>query len=186
MGSVNPNSAGPVDEELLTARLVLRRPERQDTGAIFAIHSDPRACAHNPSDALASLDEAGQLFDRWDDHWRRFGLGYWVVRWRGAVTPAGFCGVKLMRLADQQVLNLFYRLDPGVWGHGVASEAAAAVVTWASRRHPEYPLIARVRPENVASQRVASHAGLIRASHLDRPGEDGLDWIYVLPGLRRV
>lgn len=178
---MNPDSRWPGDEELLTARLVLRRPAPQDTGAIFAIHSDPRTYVHNPSDALSSLEEAGQLFGRWDGHWRRFGFGYWVVRWRDATAPVGFCGVKVMRFGDQQVLNLFYRLDPGVWGHGVGSEAAAAVVTWASRRHPEYPLIARVRPGNVASQRVAVHAGLIRASHLDRMGEDGLDWIYVPP-----
>lgn len=63
----------------------------------------------------------------------------------------------------------------------MGGEAATAVVAWASRRHPEYPLIARVRPQNVASQRVAIRAGLVRAKHLDQPGEDGLDWIYVPP-----
>jgi [ribosomal protein S5]-alanine N-acetyltransferase len=177
---VDPNEREPRDEELLTARLVLRRPECHDAGAIFAIHSDPRACLHNPSDTLASREEAEQLFERWDEHWRRFGFGYWVIRWRGMAAPLGFCGVKVMRFAGQQVLNLFYRLDPAAWGDGVGSEAAAAV-TSASRRHPEYPLIARVRPQNVASQRVAVRAGLIRAEHLDEPGEDGLDWIYVSP-----
>ena len=182
------NAREPGDEELLTARLVLRRPVRQDVDAIFAIHSDPRACIHNPSDALATRAEAEELFDRWDGHWRRFGLGYWVIRWRDAAAPVGFCGVKVMRFTDQQVLNLFYRLDPAVWGNGVGGEAAAAV-TRAARRHAEYPLIARVRPRNVASQRVAIRAGLIRAEHLDQPGEDGLDWIYVLPssaGLHRT
>lgn len=178
---MNPSAREPGDEELLTARLALRRPERHDAGAIFAIHSDLRACLHNPSDALASREEAERLFERWDEHWRRFGFAYWVVRWRGAAAPVGFCGVKVMRFAGQRVLNLLYRLDPAVWGDGVASEAATAAVTLASRRHPEYPLIARVRPRNVASQRVAVHAGLIRAGHLDQPGEDGLDWIYVSP-----
>jgi RimJ/RimL family protein N-acetyltransferase len=178
---VDLNAWEPGDEELLTTRLVLRRPARRDVGAIFTVHSDPRACLHNPSDALASREEAEQLFDRWDGHWRRFGFGYWVIRWRAAAAPVGFCGVKVMRFADQQVLNLFYRLDPAVWGRGVAGEAAAAAVTSAARQHPEYPLIARVRPRNVASQRVAIRAGLIRAEHLDQPGEDGLDWIYVLP-----
>lgn len=180
------NEPEPRDEELLTARLVLRRPERHDAGAIFAIHSDPRAFLHNPSDALTSREEAEQLFERWDEHWRRFGFGYWVIRWRDVSAPLGFCGVKVMRFAGQQVLNLFYRLDPAAWGDGVGSEAVAAVIS-ATRRHPEYPLIARVRPRNVASQRVAVRAGLIRAEHLDQPGEDGLDWIYVSPssaGLR--
>jgi RimJ/RimL family protein N-acetyltransferase len=181
---VGPGQAGRVgqhDEVLLTSRLALRRPVRQDAGAIFSIHSDPRTCVHNPSDALATREDAELLFERWDEHWRQFGFGYWVVRWRNSEQPLGFCGVKVMQLAGSQVLNLFCRLDPLAWGHGVGSEATAGVVRWASRRLPEYSLIARVRPENLASQRVVTHAGLIRAEHLDGPGFDGLDWIYVLP-----
>jgi len=169
------------DAELVTARLALRRPAREDTGAIFSIHSDPRACVHNPSDALTTREDAGRLFERWDEHWRQFSFGYWVVRWRISDVPVGFCGVKVMHLAGRRVLNLFCRLDPLAWGNGVGSEAAAAVTRWASRRLPEYSLIARIRPQNVASQRVATRAGLIRAEHLDEPGEDGIDWIYVLP-----
>ena len=183
---MNLGGREPDDAELLTSRLVLRRPEPEDTGAIFAIHSDPRACAHNPSDTLTTPEDAGRLFGRWDGHWRRFGFGYWVIRWRDSVAPVGFCGVKVMHLEDQRVLNLFYRLDPEAWGNGVASEAAAAVVRWASRRHPEYPLIARVRPQNAASHRVAIRAGLVRAEQLDQPGEDGLDWIYVAPSSART
>ena len=32
-------------------------------------------CAHNPSDAFATLEEAEGLFARWDDHWERHGFG---------------------------------------------------------------------------------------------------------------
>jgi ribosomal-protein-alanine N-acetyltransferase len=90
----------------------------------------------------------------------------------------GFCGVKPMELDGMKVLNLFYRFDPSAWGQGFASEAATAVAAWASRQVPDLPLIARVRPANVASQRVAIRAGLIRAEHLDTPGDDGVDWIF--------
>lgn len=44
---------------------------------------------------------------------------------------------------------------------------------------PDLPLIARIRPANVASQRVAVCAGLSRSQHLDTQGYDGFDWIYV-------
>jgi RimJ/RimL family protein N-acetyltransferase len=43
---------------------------------------------------------------------------------------------------------------------------------------PRHPIIARVRPDNVASTRVATRVGLRRAAHLDNDGEDALDWIY--------
>jgi ribosomal-protein-alanine N-acetyltransferase len=167
------------DQEMLTARLSLRRPTQEDVGAIFAIHSDPQVCVHNPSDALVTPAEAAKLFERWNDHWNRFGFGYWVVRRRDSDRQLGFCGLKVMQFRERRVLNLFYRFDPATWGNGLASEAATAVVESATEQFPRCPLIARVRPENIASQRVAVRAGLIRAEHLDGPGYDGFDWIFV-------
>jgi [ribosomal protein S5]-alanine N-acetyltransferase len=170
---------GRAAEELVTRRLSLRRPAPADVDAIFSINSDLQACAHNPSDLLVTSDEAQQLFGRWDQHWLRFGFGYWVVRRLDSATPVGFCGIKVMRLRESDVVNLFYRFDPASWGSGLASEAASAVTGWAAKCIPDRALIARIRPQNVASQRVASHAGLARAAHLDAVGEDGLDWIFV-------
>lgn len=170
---------GAGDEDLLTERLSLRRPVRADVDIILAIHRDERACAHNPSDMLATRAAAEDLYRRWDDHWQHHGFGYWTIRARNAREPVGFCGIKLMRFHDHDVLNLFYRLAPSAWGDGLATEAATAVVGWAGERRPQYSVIARVRPENVASARVAVRAGLHRAEHLDSPGEDGPDWIYL-------
>ncbi|APU15053.1 MULTISPECIES: GNAT family N-acetyltransferase [Actinoalloteichus] len=166
-------------ETVSTRRLSLRRPVRHDVDAILAVHRDPRTCAHNPSDRLHTAAEAEQLFHRWDTQWDRFGIGYLVLREHDSDTALGFCGVKSMLLKDRAILNLFYRLAPTAWGRGLASEAARAVVDWATRRMPEPPIVARVRPANIASQHVARHAGLSRAAHLDGPGPDGLDWIYV-------
>ncbi|MCZ7437902.1 GNAT family N-acetyltransferase [Micromonospora sp. WMMC241] len=172
------------DEELTTARLTLRRPTPADVDLIHLLHTDPLACAHNPSDLLRDRAEAAERFDRWDAHWRRHGFGYWVVCRDDR--RLGFCGLKVMRLHGHDVLNLFYRLAPAAWGDGVGGEAATAVVGWAAAHRPGLPVIARVRPDNVASQRVARRAGLRRAAHLDTPGEDGLDWIFTAADLHPV
>ncbi len=165
-------------EELRTARLTLGRPTPADVDAILRIHSNPAACLHNPSDELTSRAAAQALYERWNTQWLTCGYGYWVVRQGLAPQQLGFCGVKPMKLSRLDVLNLFYRFDPSAWGQGLASEAATAVTDWAARHQPELPVIARVRPTNVASQRVAHKAGLTRAQHLDAHGEDGLDWIF--------
>lgn len=187
------------NEELLTERLSLRRPTSADVDAILAIHHNPRTYEYNPSDALATRADAGELFHRWDEHWRQCGYGYWVLRRRDPAGPGtgraaagdrdsppiGFCGVKRMQLRDRPVLNLFYRLDPAAWGAGLATEAAATVVAWARRHIPEYPVIARVHPDNVASQRVALNSGLVRAPELDGPGYDGVDdWLFTSGAVR--
>ena len=166
-------------EVLRTARLTLRRPTAGDLPAIYTLHADPAACAHNPSDAVSTVAEARALYTRWDGQWRRSGYGYWTIWARGTSSgPLGFCGVKPATLADREVLNLFYRLAPAAWGRGFATEAARAVVAWADRHLTGWPVVARVRPANVASQRVAQRAGLVRAAHLDEAGDDGPDWLF--------
>ena len=77
VGLVRVSDHGFDNEELLTARLSLRRPMPADIDVIFAINSDPRACVHNPSDVLASREEAEGLLERWNEHWQpaaRYGL----------------------------------------------------------------------------------------------------------------
>ncbi|MCO1577511.1 GNAT family N-acetyltransferase [Crossiella sp. SN42] len=167
--------------ELRTARLALHRPAPADVEAILAIHADPLACAHNPADALATLAEAEGLYRRWDAHWRRHDYGYWVLRRYHEAGPIGFCGLKAMRLHGRPVRNLFYRLAPAAWGQGLATEAVAAVLDQARAQGADPPVIARVRPANLASHRVAAAAGLRRAPHLDTGGPDGPDQIYQLP-----
>ncbi|MGN9811707.1 GNAT family N-acetyltransferase [Micromonospora sp. BQ11] len=167
-------------DEVVTARLSLRRPTPADVARIHALHTDRRACAHNPSDLLTDVAGAEDRYRAWDAHWRAYGFGYWAMRPRHDPEQAavGFCGLKVVRWNTGEVLNLFYRLDPAVWGDGLATEAAAAVVSWAGRTVPGRPVVARVRPANVASARVAVRAGLRRAPDLDRWGEDGLDEVF--------
>ncbi|MEV6847461.1 GNAT family N-acetyltransferase [Actinoplanes sp. NPDC051411] len=162
-----------------TSRLDLRRPVEADIDAVWRIHTDPLACAHNPGDAISTRDEAVERWQSWDAHWERNGFGYFTVRLLPHDEPLGFCGIKRMELHGKPVLNLFYRFDPAVWGGGIATEAATAVVRWAEEQRPGETLIARVRPENAASIKVAEKAGLRRAPELDAAGEDGLDWIFV-------
>jgi RimJ/RimL family protein N-acetyltransferase len=163
---------------ITTPRLSLSRPVPSDIEAIYRIIGDPRASRHNPTDLITSRSQADQLFASWDKQWDTRGVGYLVIRRHGIEEPAGFCGVKFIRFRGGEVLNLFYRLTPSAWGDGIASEAATAVVAWAKTQEPDHQIIARVRPENHASARVAIKAGLHRDPGLDEAGEDGLDQIY--------
>jgi ribosomal-protein-alanine N-acetyltransferase len=104
-----------------------------------------------------------------------------MVAGRTDPTVLGFCGVRPMRLAGAPVLNLFYRFDPAAWGRGIATEAVTAVVGWVIRIRPDQRLVARIRPGNAGSARVAAKAGLVRAANLDTDGEDGPDQIWILP-----
>ena len=163
--------------EVRTDRLVLRPPTDDDAAFAVALLSDPWTTAHNPSDAITSLREGRDLVTRWQGHWAA-GLGYWIVELPGAPWPIGVCGVKAVELDGLPVWNLLYRFAPAAWGHGYAREAAAEAVRAARRTDPSRPVVARVRPANAASARVAAAIGLVRRPDLDTTGDDGPDDVW--------
>ena len=103
---------------------LLRRPAPADLAAVLEVHGDPRANAHNPAGPMRDLDEARDLLDTWLADWRERGLGYWAVEEDAVV---GFGGVRFMG----EVLNLYYRLRPEVWGRGIARHVAREAVATA-------------------------------------------------------
>lgn len=163
---------------LRTPRLTLTPPTVVDAAQILAIVGDSRAVEHNPADRIDNLDEAEDLVKRWRVHWAQHGYGYWCIRADAGSDIIGYSGVKTVMFRGARALNLIYRLAPSAWGRGLATEAASAVVQWVTASLPGARIIARVRPANLASQRVAIKAGLQRAPEFDEPGEDGLDLLF--------
>lgn len=167
-----------------TERLRLTRPIATDSAGVFAILRDRRTVEHNPSERLEEPDEAAELMTRWARHWEEHGFGYWCVRRLGSSHIIGYAGVKWMSMNGRNVLNLVYRFVPEVWGQGLATEAAVAVVSRAMNDMPAETIVARVRPDNRSSQNVALKAGLQRDATMDCPGEDGLDWAFTNQAVR--
>jgi ribosomal-protein-alanine N-acetyltransferase len=165
-------------QELRTERLRLTPPVPSDAAAVLAILGDPRTVEHNPSDRLADEGEATALVARWVRHWAEHGFGYRCVREHGSDRIVGYAGLKRMTMDGRPVLNLVYRFVPDVWGRGLATEAADALVANALEEQPGQTIVARVRPDNRPSQHVALKAGLRRDVALDCQGEDGLDWAF--------
>jgi ribosomal-protein-alanine N-acetyltransferase len=167
--------------EMRTERLRLTRPMATDSAGVFAVLGDSRTVEHNPSDRLEDRGEAAELVAQWIRHWEEHGFGYWCGRESGSNRIIGYAGVKWMLIHGRPVLNLAYRFVPEVWGQGLATDAAAAVVSRASAEMPAATILARARPDNRSSENVALKAGLQRDATMDCQGEDGLDWAFTSP-----
>jgi [ribosomal protein S5]-alanine N-acetyltransferase len=163
---------------LLTARLSLRQPAQADAVAILGILSNPSVVQHNPSDLVTELEGVEALVRHWLGHWERHGFGNCCVFEEKTGRLVGNCGVRWMTIHGDRVLNLMYRFHPSTWGHGYATEAAAVLLHWAQGSLPAELVVARIRPTNLASQRVATKIGLRRDPDFDDHGEDGVDWAF--------
>lgn len=170
-------TAPPEWGQVRTDRLLLRKPTKADAPFVLALHADPQAIAHNPTDALGELTEAESRLTLWSTQWQH-GLGYWIVEECAAGRAIGVCGVKAADIHGQPSWNLLYRFLPEAWGRGYAREAARASLKAAAAVDASRPVIARIRPDNAASARVAEAIGPVRRPGLDLDGDDGRDEIW--------
>jgi len=153
-------------ERVETARLLLRRPDLGDLGEHHRIHADPRTWTHKPDDRHERLVESERQLLHWLAHWHEHGYGYWAVELEQRIV--GFGGLMLLPgWHGRDVLNLYYRFEPESWGSGYATELSQAALALAERELPRLLVVARIRPGNERSVRVAERAQMVRRPDLD-------------------
>jgi RimJ/RimL family protein N-acetyltransferase len=185
---------------VLTARLRLDAVVPEDLDEHVALMSDPAVWRHLPSGRHTDPAQTADAMARVAGHWERTGLGYWTARLRtdlraaelpagllpGAVVGTGGCG----RREGTAWWNLYYRLTPPAWGHGLAAELVAAAMDAARTVDPGLPIVAYLLEHNLESKGRAERAGLtpvwrgpdagnpdpaaIRLIYADRPLPDDL------------
>jgi ribosomal-protein-alanine N-acetyltransferase len=141
-----------------TARLRLRAPREADIEAIFEYGSDPGVSFLMDWRRLADRSEAGGFLSRCLESWHSGTEFTWVITELG---PDVVIGATSLRLRDADA-DFGYVLNQRYWGRGFATEAAAAVVSWAVsvRRIPR--IWATCDVENHRSMRVLEKVGLRR------------------------
>jgi RimJ/RimL family protein N-acetyltransferase len=72
----------------------------------------------------------------------------------------GDCGLVWQDLEGGEGLEVGYHFNRHFWGHGYAPEAAKACIDLAFAKAGVDHVISLIRPENVASRRVAEKNGL--------------------------
>ncbi len=132
------------------------------------------AYAANLTDPVAMKFMAG-LSDR-RAAWRSFasqtgswllnGGGWWAVEQREGGAVVGTVGA-FFRETDATLVELGWSLYPAYWGHGFATEAAAATLQYALDVHGARRVVAHIASENIASIRVSHHLGMKYEADVD-------------------
>lgn len=131
------------------------------------------------ADGLRDFFVSGDVSPAWTEQLRAatgpdpWTLGFAVVH-RGddrVIGSAGFKGSP----ADDGVAEIAYGIAPGYQGKGFATEAARALVAFASERVDVTMIRAHTMPENGASGHVLTKCGFQHVGEVTDP-EDGLVW----------
>lgn len=141
-----------------TDRLRLRPFTIDDAAAIYALNSHPEVVRYTGESVFSDLEEATQLIhERILPDYARHGFGRWAMVGKDSGAVIGSAGLK--HLDDLGEVDVGYRLLPGYWGRGLATEATCALVDYGFRELHLSRIIGLVDAPNVASIRVLEKSG---------------------------
>jgi len=143
---------------LETSRLILREFIPGDADALARVISDPETMRFYPSPFDRA--EVEEWIARNIRRYRANGYGLWAVDLKATGEMIGDSGISLQEVDGEHLPEIGYHLRRDLWGQGLATEAALACRDYGFRVLEADLLIALIRPENVASGRVAVRNGM--------------------------
>jgi RimJ/RimL family protein N-acetyltransferase len=158
---------------LETERLWLRPPTPHDADALYALFTDPEVMRALGKEPVSAPEEAGAMIEDGIGGWKTDGVGPFVIE-TAADNPevVGQAGLMIFdtrgwtpsswsAAGSYAQPELGWALIRAHWGHGYATEAAAAIREWAHRWRSVDRLVSLISPDNARSQRVARRLGAV-------------------------
>jgi RimJ/RimL family protein N-acetyltransferase len=143
---------------LETDRLELREFVPEDVHSLAAVLCDPETMCYYP----APFDRAAvaHWIDRNLQRYSKDGHGLWAMILKSSGELVGDCGLTRQVVDEGDEIEIGYHVRRNLWGKGYASEAARACRDYGFATLNVGRLISMVRPENLASRRVAEKTGM--------------------------
>ena len=143
---------------LETPRLVLRELMVDDLDFVAELLAHPEVMRFWPRPY--THEEAIEWIRRQQGRYASDGFGYWLTLEGETGRPIGQAGLLRQEFDGVVETGIGYILHRPFWGHGFATEAALACRDHAFGKLGKLRVTAAVRPENLASRRVAERIGL--------------------------
>lgn len=137
----------------------------EDASFFYQLNRDPEVMRYTGDTSWASEEEA-RAFVRGYDHFRKHGMGRWLISLKDSGESIGWCGLKMVKDGsgpkelNAGYVDLGYRLSREYWGKGLATEAAFAAAAYGFDQLHLQEIIGRAVPENIASIRVLENIGM--------------------------
>ena len=155
--------------ELETDRLQLRGLMPEDLDAYAAMYADPEVMRYLEDGRPLDRDAAWRSMALHLGHWLLRGYGQWAVVERATGEFIGRAG--LWQPEGWPALEVGWVLARPFWGHGYATEAARAAISYAFNQLDAARVISLIRPDNSPSIRLAERLGETYERTIDLLGE---------------
>ena len=142
---------------LETDRLVLRGFTVDDLDHVASLFADPRVMHFLGDGKPRSREHAHERLAATLYRWQHRRIPMWALIVKETGACIGRCGFAPYEETDQ--IELAYTLATAHWGKGYATEASRACLRHAFGELAWPRLIARTRPDNLASRRVLEKLG---------------------------
>jgi RimJ/RimL family protein N-acetyltransferase len=158
---------------LETPRLCLRTPTSRDAESLYELFADPEVMHGLNKQPISAIEEARAMIEEAVRSWSTEGLGPVILE--TAATDGQVVGQAGLMIFDTRGWiastwanagshaqpELGWALIRAHWGHGYATEAAAAIRDWAYEFRAIDRLVSLISPGNIRSQHVAERLGAI-------------------------
>ena len=143
---------------LQTPRLILREFGPEDVEALAKVICDPETMKYYP----VAFDRSAtvQWIERNGRRYQTDGFGLWGTVLKQTGELIGDCGLTRQDLNGTSEIEIGYHIRRDLWGQGLATEAARACQDYGFANLKTERLISLIRPENLASRRVAEKNGM--------------------------
>ena len=150
------------DVDITTERLLLRRWREADREPAARMCADPEVMRHFV--APLTTEQTEGMIDRLRAHFDEHGFGVWAVERRADDAFLGFTGLPTIGYEAHftPAVEIGWRLAREAWGHGYATEAATACVTYAFEELDLDQLVSVTVLANVRSRAVMERIGMTR------------------------
>jgi RimJ/RimL family protein N-acetyltransferase len=140
-----------------TARLVLRPLTPEDEAALATVLSDAETMRWYPRPFTG--DEVREWIERQLGRYSS-GTGLLGLVEKPTGRVIGDCGPVWQEVEGRTELEIGYHVSRERWNQGFATEAARVVIDYAFENFGVERVVSMIRPENLASRRVAEKNGL--------------------------
>ena len=155
-----------------TERLRLEPFALSHLSGLRAMDDDPEIMRYINAGQVKSADETLATIERVQQRWQRYGFSWWALREKSSDEIVGAACLQHLANQEHAPLEIGWRLLRSAQGKGYATEAARAIVRYASEQVGTDYLVAVADPENLPSHRVMQRLGMRYRGieqHYDQP-----------------